>query len=178
MKKMVFGIACLLLIGCKDPQYYSGSTTLGLEERQVLINELVAKGSKTESEFGTTEDWIELYNNTDETLVLAAGAWYLSDSPSENPWKYELPEVTLAPREHLIVWCDNEDVVADYIHTNFKLNADGETVALLYRDGKKVKVIDSYTYTSFEPGSSLARVPDGSDYWQLADQPTPQLANE
>ena len=52
------------------------------------------------------EDFIELYNSSDREIVLA-GLW-LSDG-FFTPRQWQFPEGSrIGPRQHLIVWCDND----------------------------------------------------------------------
>ena len=83
-------LICILLL------FYSHSYSL-------IINEIVASNSSTNSDGdGDFSDWLELYNETNETLQL--GGFYLSDDPAE-PQKWKVPDYVLAPQSFLLIWC-------------------------------------------------------------------------
>jgi len=59
-------------------------------------------------------------------------------------------------------------------HTNFSLSSSGETLYLIHPDGTAA---DSVTLPAMTSGLSWARIPDGSDSWQLTQVPTPGQPN-
>jgi len=112
-----------------------------------IITEFLAsnKAGLHDSE-GDSSDWIEVHNPTAETLNL--GGWYLTDD-LDDPAKWMLPEVTLAPGGYLIVFASGRDRrnPAGELHTNFSLQADGESVALVRPDGQTV----AFAYRDYPP---------------------------
>ncbi|NLF39936.1 hypothetical protein GX586_10845, partial [bacterium] len=116
-------------------------------------------------------DWIELCN-TGATPVSLDG-WALTDEADE-PLKWRFPAVTLTAGEYLVVLCSEHnraDVTSRTFHTGFKLDADGEYVAL--RDGSGV-VRDEFT-DGYPPQSafhSYGRL-EGTDAWRYLPTPTP-----
>lgn len=54
-------------------------------------------------------------------------------------------------------------------HLNFNLSAAGEELGLYDPDGDPV---DRLTFDALAADISVARVPDGSDTWQVTDSPT------
>ena len=106
---------------------------------KVLISEFMAvNDTGIRDEDGDREDWIELYNAGTTTVDL--DDWYLTDSAG-NLTKWKCPPVLLAPGGHLLVWASgkNKDDVEDGLHTNFKLSAEGEYLALVQSDGVTVE---------------------------------------
>ncbi|MGI8603383.1 MAG: lamin tail domain-containing protein [Verrucomicrobiales bacterium] len=84
-------------------------------------------------------DWIELHNNGAE--VADVGGWGLTDDADE-PGKWRFPAGTSIPAGgHLLVLCDNREEAnppsgpAAFLHANFSLNGDGESVALYDASG-------------------------------------------
>ena len=72
----------------------------------VVINEAMASnGSVIADGDDDFEDWIELYNPTSEPIALAA--YSLSDRPSV-PRTWLMPEITLEPGGHLMVWASGK----------------------------------------------------------------------
>lgn len=74
---------------------------------QVVINEVAAatRLSVLDDEEDRS-DWVELYNTGDVTVPLSG--FTLSDDPSE-PAKWTLPDFSLAPQSHLLIWCSGKD---------------------------------------------------------------------
>ncbi|MCI0494703.1 CotH kinase family protein [candidate division KSB1 bacterium] len=64
--------------------------------------------------------------------------------------------------------------IANYLHTNFKINAEGERIALYHLNGQLLDQIDT---GQMPTDISLGRQPDGSATWLYFDQPTPGESN-
>ncbi len=133
------------------------TTTLAWHD--LVINEFVASNDSTsmimdaEGEF---EDWIELYNNTDQEIDLFG--FYLSDNAS-NPRKWRFPAgVTIGPNEFLIVWADKNES-EEGVHAGFELAKDGEHIVITHQDGT---VVDSISYGQQVTNVPSARVPNGT----------------
>jgi len=150
----------------------------GIAPGMIVVNEIVAKGSVNANEFGTTEDWFELYNTTNQTIEMEAGKWFVTDAAGSNNRKYELPAITLAPKGYLVIWCDGLNMVATQIHTNFNLSAAGEDVGLYFdQDGTDIAIdVKSYPAMTVD-GQSIGRQPDGSANWIFFSFPTPGSSN-
>lgn len=194
MKKLVITIilkyyifsAILLLLSLnsctKDRLYVSEdnntNTPFEISYGSIVINEFVAKGSANINEFGSTEDWIELYNNTQQTIQIESNELYITDDYSVAPLNYALPAISLAPNSFILVWADKMDTVADEIHANFKLSSSGESIGLfLNRNGSTI-TLDTITYPlQTIDGVSNARIPDGSNNWGILNTPTPNASN-
>lgn len=149
-----------------------------IERGDIVINEFMASGSTFQNEFGVASDWIELFNPAFEPYTLEAGHWYITDDASGTPRKYLLPEITLAARGFAVIWCDNADVVANDIHTNFALSSAGEELGLYYAvDASLGLLVDDYFYGAHQPGLSEGRTPDGGSTWTFYTLPTPGESN-
>ena len=83
------------------------------------------------------EDWIELFNNSDETVDL--GGCYLTDKKT-SPTQWQFPSPTLLePYSFLIVFADSSTelpVSGSELHANFNLSKSGEYLGLIDRDGQ------------------------------------------
>ncbi len=142
-----------------DLQHECQTIVSSIDWQEVVINEFVAANDSTSNiadQDGEFEDWIELYNNTDETVDLKD--FYLSDN-YDNPQKWSFPPgASIAPNGYLIIWAD-ENGSEDGLHANFKLNREGEHIMLVHEDGT---FIDSLSFGPQETNVPLARVPNGT----------------
>ncbi|MBK7945567.1 MAG: hypothetical protein IPJ85_09775 [Flavobacteriales bacterium] len=184
MKRRTLLLALPLLAACvKDrtfpPRTGGGSNgSIVITQGLLKVNELVAAGSTNVNEFGTAEDWFEIYNTRTEAFTLQAGEWFVSDGGPSVPMKYELPEVTIPALGHLVIWCDNLNTFETQIHTNFALSSAGEHLVIYYKSDTTEFVVDEYAFGPWStPGASLGRSPDGGDNWVTFTHPTPGAPN-
>lgn len=106
----------------------------------IVINEFMPRPDQE-------DEWVELYNPTDQTISLVG--WAL-DEGDQNP-------KTL---DHLGSILPNSFVVYEHTSANWLDNA-GETLELLLLNPSS-QVVDSYTYTSTTEGVSIGRETDGA----------------
>ena len=152
------------------------------EERQaagmppVRINEVSAANDMAVNEYWKRNDWVELYNTTDDDIDLEG--MYLTDN-IDKPEKYMISRdggtaQTIIPAHgFLTVWCDKL-ATQTYLHAPFKLAADGGDVMLTAADGSWS---DRLTYTRHDGDQSVGRYPDGSHQVYLMTMPTIGRAN-
>jgi len=84
---------------------------------------------------GETPDWIEITNPGPTAVNL--GGWYLTDLPGElTKWQFPSPVVVQAGHS-LVVFASSKDrrIPGSELHTNFKLDQDGESILLVKPDG-------------------------------------------
>lgn len=150
----------------------------------LVVNEFLARGSNNYNELilpGNPDggsDWMEVYNTTNDTILLEAGKWFVSDSIGDSK-KFKLPEVNINPKSYLLLWCDAMDTVITQIHTNFSLSKDGEQLVLNYEPTSgNIVEIDSYNFGLQQSGISFGRLPDGGNNWTSFNNPTPGTANQ
>jgi len=149
-------------------------------EISIRINETMPKNSTSvRDNFNEQEDWIEIYNNSNEPFDLSG--LYLTDD-CELPFKWMISDlyadsVTLQPYGFGLFFADNEPSQG-VLHCNFKLNSDGETISLLKKVSGIPLILDSLTYqTLSSEDNSWARIPDGSPVWKEMNTPTPGKSN-
>jgi hypothetical protein len=134
-------------------------------EKTVVVNELMAVNSITAADQdGEYDDWIELYNLTENEIDLSG--FYLTDS-KKNLTKWKFPEGTsITAKGYLIVWEDG-DTMQVGLHTNYKLSSLGERVVLL---SPEVEVLDKVEFGAQSSELAYARVPNGTGefVWQTA----------
>ena len=118
-----------------------------LEFRQLLagdpiISEFLASNRGTlDDGKENSSDWIEIQNAGDALIDLHP--WYLTDDPEDlTKWRFpDQPQAELEPGDLLVVFASGDDQPdpAGNLHTNFRLSAGGEYLALVMPDGQTVK---------------------------------------
>jgi len=122
-------------------------------------------------EFDEYDDWVEIYNSNPGAVNMEG--LFLTDDPSI-PDRWQFPDVEIPANGFLLVWTD-DDEEQGALHTNFRLNADGEFVGLYEIDG--IIPLDTLSYGPQEEDISFGRYPDGVDNWVFMDNPTPEAPN-
>jgi hypothetical protein len=159
-------------------QFYPRKRAIEIQSQQIftddiVINEFMADNGNTITDpAGEYDDWIELYNPTSNPITLTNR--YLTDK-KDNLTKYQFtqPNLVLNANDYLAIWCD-EQQEQQGIHTNFKLSASGEFIALVENDG--ITIIDSISFGPQTTDISFGRIPDGADNW-ITMTPTPGTTN-
>ncbi|MEZ4851096.1 MAG: lamin tail domain-containing protein [Bacteroidia bacterium] len=127
----------------------------------LVINEFMAENqNRFFDQNGESDDWIELYNNTDTTLSLFG--LFLSDD-STLPSKWAFPDTSIQPMSFLIIWAD-EDLNQNGLHANFRLSNNGEFLSLAYADGT---MIDSVSFGIQDNDTTFGRFPNGTGSFGL-----------
>ncbi len=150
-----------------------------LSPQQVAISEFQADNNSILEDFdGDRSDWIELHNFG--STVVNLSNWTLTDDLSM-PAKWVVPTTTtLNPGKFLLIYASGKDraVAGEELHTNFKLDKDGEYLALVRPNGQihqqfspeyPQQFQDVSFGLSFNPGITSELV-----YFQT---PTPKFAN-
>ena len=149
--------------------------------KPVCINEVSAANGIYVNDYFKRNDWIELYNTTDDDIDIAG--MYLSDNP-DKPQKYQITNVqrsmfnvqrsTIVPAHgYLVVWCDKLEPLSQ-LHASFKLDAGGGDVLLTAADGSWS---DRLTYPAMKSDETIGRYPDGSREVVTMNVPTIAKAN-
>ena len=157
----------------------------------VRINEVSANDGIYVDEYFKRQDWVELYNTTDQPIDVAG--MYLSDNP-EKPQKYQISlgdsqssmsnhnsqfsilnsQLTTIPAHgHLIIWCDKQSPLSQ-LHASFKLDADGDELLLTAADGSWT---DRFVYPAHEKDQTVGRYPDGAQQVYVMNVPTIEKSN-
>lgn len=140
----------------------------------LYINEFMAlNNAGLQDETGAFEDWVELYNPGPDSVAL--GGLYLTDDMN-NSTRWVLPDTTVEAGEFLLIWCDS-DPEDGPLHTNFKLSASGEEIALYGRLAAGHDLIDSRIFGSQNADISEGRQSDGHLDWVSFAVPTPGFSN-
>ncbi|MCH8921975.1 MAG: lamin tail domain-containing protein, partial [Planctomycetes bacterium] len=121
-----------------------------LEPRQMLAADLVISEFLARNETGITDadgerpDWIEVHNPSSAAIDLEG--WYLTDK-ADNLRKWRFPSRSIEAGEYLVVFASENNRREEELHTNFKLTAGGEFLALVHdepdplRPGRTVATI-------------------------------------
>ena len=130
----------------------------------IVINEFLALNDSTIADpQGEFDDYIELYNPAFQDVDLSG--MYLTDDIGDST-KWSFPDSTSIPAEgYLLIWADNDDGDEPGLHTNFRLNGNGEVLAFFESDLQGNTLQDSITYGNQEPDISFGRYFDGGEEW-------------
>lgn len=114
------------------------------EPRTVMAGDLVISEFMASNDTGIRDedqnrsDWIEVLNVSSRDINL--NGWFLTDSATDRD-RWQFPEHVLSPNESVVVFASgkNRSVAGSELHTNFRLSADGEYLALVQPDGQTVE---------------------------------------
>ena len=124
-------------------------------------------------EENTAQDWIEFYNTSSSESVNLQGC---KISDNQNTWVF--PNVTIAPHQYLILFASGKDgvnVKTGEMHTNFRLESDGETLKFLNVNDTLIQQVEVTTMLS---NQSYGHYPNGTGDYQILSSPTPGAAND
>lgn len=137
-----------------------------------VISEFMASNETTlADEDGDFSDWIEIYNPDDEPVDLAG--YFLSDDV-EVLKRWVFPATTLEAGAWLVVFASGKDRDVGEFHTDFKLSAGGEYLALGAPDGATVVSGFGARYPPQFEDKTFGVGEFGTGY---LDEPTPGTAN-
>ena len=142
----------------------------------VRVNEVSAANGIYVNDYFKRNDWIELYNTTNEPIDVEG--MYLTDNVNK-PTKYQISKnnaliSTIIPANgHLIIWCDKLEPT-EQLHAQFKLDAEGGTVMLTAADQSWS---DCLTYAEHKGDQTVGRYPDGHNDVFVMNIPTIAKSN-
>jgi hypothetical protein len=143
----------------------------GTAHSQVLINEVCpANGDiNYDPDFFNFSPWLELYNAGSSSVNISG--YYLSDDLSDKArWAFP-PGSVIPAKGYLLVWCDE---MSAGLHTNFKLDSDGEDLIL---SNSNQVVVDEIKYPKQYVNVSYGRTVSGGTSWNYLLSPTPGAVN-
>lgn len=153
-------------------EYYSFTATVTeTEVSDIVINEFMASNTSTlADQDGEYDDWIELYNNSSESVDISG--YYLSDD-AEDLKEWALPEGTILDgNSYLIIWADKDEEQTG-LHADFKLSSTSESIFLT--DTTR-GVIDEVSYINQSTDISYGRMANGTGSF-TSMSPTPNAEN-
>ena len=163
MRKLVITFLCMLVF----------MMHMGVFAQTLIINEVAPKNETGITDVdGDTVDWIELYNTTDQAINLLGYA--LSDN-YENKQKFILPSQTIEANSYLLIYASGKSIAmpSGQIHTNFKLDANGEYLSLIDPDKNELSVFNPYPSMGADESYGLY---EGS--YVIFSTPTPGNSND
>lgn len=159
MKKFVTDRSAAVLNDLNALGHTCTALNSSINPKDVVINEFMARNEDNSQWFdqdGDFDDWIELYNNTENSIALKN--YFLSDSLSFIH-KWRIPDDAVIPANgYLIIWADR-DPHQNGLHSKFNLDKDGGDIYLSYIDNT---IIDNVSYEEQEGNVSLSRMPNGT----------------
>ena len=125
--------------------------------------------------FGSTEDWIEIYNPTGAAVDISG--FFISDK-SGNPLKWTVPAgVSVPAGGYQMVFCSKRDTyTGGELHPSFSLTqTKNEWIILSNNLGNIIDSIHIVNMTKED--HSVGRSSNGALDWKLFTTPTPGAAN-
>lgn len=140
------------------------------------INEVSPANDIFVNDLWKKQDWIELYNGTDEDIDLTG--WYLSDD-TLNRQKFQIPAVegvsnVIPAYGYKVIWCDKVEPY-NQVHANFKLASEGGFVLLTRGDiqeGMDETATDYFHYPACASYQTVGLYPDGGSETYVMQRPT------
>ncbi|MEM6806405.1 MAG: chitobiase/beta-hexosaminidase C-terminal domain-containing protein, partial [Bacteroidota bacterium] len=142
---------------------------------ELYVNELMASTNRVLDEQGEPADWVEIYNGSDRSQNI--GGLYLTDDLSDlRKWRLLAP-IEIEAGGHSLIWLDGE-VEQGSRHASFKLDKDGEDLALVQvLDGQEI-ILDQITFPELDLNVSYGRQMDGADTWIKFSEYSPGESND
>jgi hypothetical protein len=118
-----------------------------------IISEFMADNTRTlRDKDGAYSDWLEICNTGASALNL--NGYYLTDAAG-NLTKWRFPSVSVPAGGYLVVFASGKNVTTGaQLHTNFKLGAGGDYLALVQPDGHTISFEYAPEYPSQFPDVS------------------------
>ena len=168
----------------------------GISQAPIVINEVSAGNSIYINDFYKKDDWVELYNTTDEDIDLAGlyitdrrstpAKWQITNTTKSDPSVRTKASTIIPAHGYKLIWCGDryKKTTADntQLHANFNLS-NGESDERYVAIGKynttsgKYEWADSLTYCVMNGDQTVGRYPDGGSERYLMTLPTIDARN-
>lgn len=138
----------------------------------LIISEMMSvNNSYIKGPYATTCDWIELYNNSNETIDLSG---YALTDDAELTRKYPLPAKELKPGEYIVLLLSDDptNLASGYSILPFNLSSKGERLYLCNDSA----IVDYVFLPPMSADMAYGR-PTGSVEYSVLEKPTPKKAN-
>ncbi len=146
------------------------------ETYPLLLNEIMSNNrSSHPDDDGEFSDWIELYNPNPDSVSLED--WYLTDNLNSLT-KWAFPKTEIPGETYLLVYASGKNKREEEapLHTNFRISANGESIALTRGADQ---LVDQITLGRLANDESIGRNSSSNREWFLfeAGTATPALEN-
>ncbi len=122
----------------------------------IVINEWMAfNESENTDEYGEYNDWIELFNNSNQYINLEG--YFISNKVTERT-KYKFPTLILEPYGFKLLWADEDSLQGEF-HLPFKLDSERDDLVLSRPD---TSTIDYFSFNDLAYNTSISRYPNGT----------------
>ena len=140
---------------------------------KIYINEYMQSNANVlfDEEYNLPEGWIELYNDSVETVSLKG--WKIGVKNISNA--YTLPDTLVIPaRGFVVLYCDESDLGG--VHTDFEVPTNNGKIVLFNDSGREEDKVATRKVFSYD--YSVGRYPDGSNDMRYFTKATPMAFNE
>ncbi len=124
------------------------------------------------------DSWVELYNPTDAVINLKD---YKIGTKLKESKAWQLPDMSVAAKGFVIIYCDKEGKEDNRLHADFRLESGKGCVVYLFTNKE---IVDSLPYVDGKPmvkmpapDVAFGRKTDGASEWGYQLTPTPGKAN-
>jgi hypothetical protein len=141
--------------------------------QNLIINEIMsANSSYFSDEDGDYSDWIEIYNNSNDTINLSG--YYLSDNVN-NLQKWQFPDTIILSNQFMTVFASGKgkSIAGNELHTNFSISSSGENLFLSFNE----TIIHTVPSIVLMTNESYGLFPDASSFFTIFKTPTPNSSN-
>lgn len=154
---------------------YCQEQTTRFDSSGLVLNEIMSSNQTTISDsYEEFDDWIELFNQQESAIDL--GNYFLSDNHTSQA-KWNLPNQEISSGQFELFWAD-KSIEQGAMHTNFKLDANGERVYLFKKESNLITLCDYVSIPALPSDFSYGRMTDGDGEWILFENSTPESSNE
>ncbi|MDB4551203.1 CotH kinase family protein [Akkermansiaceae bacterium] len=152
-------------------------TVAMVADHPVISEFMAANETGLQDGDGEFSDWIEIFNPTASSVDLSS---YFLTEDSSDLTKWSFPPLPLAPGERIIVFASGKGAAgpAGEIHTNFKLSAGGEYLALVTASGSTLLQEFAPTYPALDEDVSYGILRGDLSTSRVLGTPTPGQPND
>ncbi|MDB4685037.1 CotH kinase family protein [Akkermansiaceae bacterium] len=152
-------------------------TVAMVADHPVISEFMAANQTVLQDGDGEFSDWIEIFNPTASSVDLSS---YFLTEDSSDLTKWSFPPLPLAPGERIIVFASGKGAAgpAGEIHTNFKLSAGGEYLALVTASGSTLLQEFAPTYPALDEDVSYGILRGDLSTSRVLGTPTPGQPND
>ena len=147
------------------PEYLTSPTPGASNATSQLFSPVCINEFQCTSDFGGTDDWIEIYNRGNEAFDLS-GCFLSDERTNHTKWTFPQDKV-LNPGEYLVIY---EDAL------EFGFSSEGKDV-VMFTAADSSTGLDFYDFGAQLPDRSEGRYPDGTNTWKFFTEPTRGAAN-